>query len=224
MAVAIEESLSRAEAALAAGQGLAGTGFWSAVSDVKGQPELVDRYADRIAVIDNQAHRRLAMLVVPLWMGTTLMILATIGAIALIGWAYSLTGWAAVIVFYLGFGALLVTTHSLGHLLVGSILGIGFQYWFLGRPSFPQQGGVKIDYSSYLRAPAQSRAWMHAAGAIVTKVMPFLLIGAAVAAGLPTWAVVLLPIIGVGVIVLDAVWSTKMSDWKKYKREMAFTR
>jgi hypothetical protein len=65
---------------------------------------------------------------------------------------------------------------------------------------------------------------MHAAGAIVTKAMPFLLIGAAVAAGLPTWAVVLLPIIGVGVIVLDAVWSTKVSDWKKYKREMAFAR
>ncbi|HJS71658.1 MAG TPA: hypothetical protein VJ858_02945 [Acidimicrobiia bacterium] len=224
MAVAIEESLARAEAALAADESLAGTGFWPAVSAVKRQPELVDRYADRIAAIDTDAHRRRAMLVVPLWLGTTLMILATVAATALVGWAYTLNGLTAVIVFYLGFGALLVTTHSLGHLLVGSILGIGFQYWFLGKPSFPLQGGVKIDYASYLRARAESRAWMHAAGAIVTKAMPFLLIGAALAAGLPTWAVVLLPIIGVGVIVLDAVWSTKMSDWKKYKREMAFAR
>lgn len=224
MAVAIEESLARAEAAVSAGGGLAGTGFWSAVSAVKRQPELVDRYADRIAAIDTEAHRRWALLVVPLHVGTTAMILATLAAIVLIGWSYSLSGLSAVIAFYLGFGALLVTTHSLGHLVVGSILGIGFQYWFLGKPSFPLQGGVKIDYSSYLRATAQSRAWMHAAGAIVTKAMPFLLIGAAVAADLPTWAVALLPVIGVGVIVLDAVWSTKMSDWKKYKREMGFAR
>ena len=218
----MEESLDRAETAVAAGESLSGTGFWSAVSTVKRHPELVGRYADRIAAIDTVALRRWALLVVPLWLGTILMLLATGGAVALIGWAYSLEGFAAVAAFYVGFGALLVTTHGLGHLLVGSLLGIRFDYWFIGPPSFPMTGGVKIDYASYLRRPPRARAWMHAAGALTTKIVPFALIGAAIAADLPAWAVWPIPIIGVAAVLTDAVWSTKRSDWKKFRREMSF--
>lgn len=218
----IEESLTRAETAVEAGEGLSGTGFWAAVSEVKREPELVDRYAGRIAAIDSRALRQWALLVVPLWLGTSLMLVASAGALALIGWAYPLTGVTAVFVFYVGFGALLVTTHGLGHLVVGWSLGIRFDYWFLGPISFPLTGGVKIDYESYLRAPARSRAWMHASGAIVTKAVPFLLIGAAIAADLPAWSVWALVAIGVAGVLLDAIWSTKRSDWKKFKREMAF--
>ena len=63
---------------------------------------------------------------------------------------------------------------------------------------------------------------MHASGAIVSKLVPFALIGAAVAADLPSWAVWLLPVIGGVTIVTDVLWSTKKSDWKKFSREMAF--
>lgn len=225
MAVAstsVEESLQRAETAVSAGEGLSGTGFWAAVAMVKRQPEMVERYADRIAGIDESAFRQWAMLVVPLWPGTVLMLLATAGAIAMIGWAYSLDGLAAVVIFYLGFGTLLVTTHGLGHLLVGSMVGIRFGHWFMGPLSFPLTGGVKIDYGSYLRTPARARAWMHAAGALTTKIIPFALIGAAFAADLPVWAVWGLPIIGVAAILTDVVWSTQKSDWRKFHREMSF--
>lgn len=218
----VEESLDRAESAVASGEGLSGTGFWSAVSTVKANSELVDRYADRISEIDDRAFRQWALFIVPLWLGTLLMLVATTGAIALIGWAYYLEGFAAVIVFYLGFGALLVTTHSLGHLLVGSILGIRFEYWFMGPPSFPLTGGVKIDYRTYLRVSPRARAWMHAAGALTTKIVPFALIGAALAADLPAWAVWTLPVIGLAAIATDVLWSTKKSDWKKFRREMGF--
>jgi hypothetical protein len=51
--------------------------------------------------------------------------------------------------------------------------------------------------------------------------MPFAFIGAAIAAGVPTWVPWALLVIGVVEIVTDIVWSTKASDWKKYKREMA---
>jgi hypothetical protein len=218
----VEESLDRAEVSVSSGEGLSGTGFWSAVSTVKQNPELVDRYADRIAEIDERGFRQWALLVVPLWLGTVLMLLATAGAIALVGWAYFLEGLAAVAAFYVGFGALLVTTHGLGHLLVGSLVGIRFLYWFMGPPSFPLTGGVKIDYRTYLRAPARARAWMHAAGAITTKIVPFALIGAAIAAELPAWAIWGLAIIGAAAVLTDVVWSTKKSDWKKFRREMSF--
>lgn len=220
----IEESLTRARDAVDAGEGLSGTGFWPVVSEVKSHPELVDEYANQIAEIDARALGQWAILVVPLTLGTVLMSVATVIAVGLVGWAYSLTGFAAVVAFYVGFGALLVTTHGLGHLLVGRLMGIKFGYWFLGPPSFPLKGGVKIDYSTYLRAPAASRAWMHAAGAITTKLVPFALTGAAFAADLPAWAAWVVPAIGVAAIFMDVLWSTKRSDWKKFRREMAFAR
>ena len=65
------------------------------------------------------------------------------------------------------------------------------------------QPGVKVDYASYLRVPARSRAWMHASGAIVTKIVPFALIGAALAADVPSWVVWVLVAVGIGQMVTD---------------------
>jgi hypothetical protein len=61
---------------------------------------------------------------------------------------------------------------------------------------------------------------MHASGAIATKIIPFALIGAAIAADLPAWAVWGLAVIGIASIVTDVLWSTRSSDWKRFKREM----
>lgn len=218
---AIEESLSRAEAAVSAGESLAGTGFWRAVSEVKRHPELVERYADRIAHIDAQAHRNWAMLIVPLRLGTVLAIVVTLIGLASIWWAYHLTDWAQVLTFLAGVGILLGSTHTLAHLVVGRLMGIRFTYWFVGEVSRPQPG-VKTDYSSYLRTEANKRAWMHASGALATKAIPFLLIGAAVAAELPTWIVWALVGLGVAMILADVFWSTNASDWKRFSRERAF--
>lgn len=217
---AIEETLSRAEIALESGDGLSGTGFWRAVATVKRQPELVDRYADRIAAIDERAHRDWALLIIPVGLGTVLAVLATIAGLVLVGWAYALDDWAAVVVFFIGFGVLVASTHVLGHFLVGSLAGIRFSYWFVGEVRRPQPG-VKVDYASYLRAKPSRRAWMHASGAIVTKLIPFLLIGAAIAADLPIWVAWVLAGFGAATIVIDIIWSTKASDWKRFRREMA---
>jgi hypothetical protein len=217
----VESALTRAEDALEAGNDLDGTGFWSAVSRVKENPELSERYADRIAGIEERAFRDWALVTVPLGLGTTLMITATLGGLALIWWAYALEGLAAVIAFYVGLGALLVTTHGLAHLVVGAITGIRFTCWFIGSVLQPQPG-VKIEYSSYLRTRPRRRAWMHASGAIVTKLVPFALLGAAIAADLPLWAVWGVVAIGVLAIITDIVWSTSKSDWKRFRREMEF--
>jgi len=217
----VESALTRAEDALEAGNDLSDTGFWSAVSRVKENPELAERYADRIAAIDDRAFRDWALLTVPLWLGTALMIAGTVGGLALVWWAYALEGWWAVISFFAGLGVLLVTTHGLAHLVTGAIAGIGFTCWFIGSILQPQPG-VKVDYSSYLRAGPRRRAWMHASGAIVTKTVPFALLGAAIAADLPFWAVWAVVLIGVAAIITDIVWSTSKSDWKRFRREMGF--
>jgi hypothetical protein len=217
----IERALATAEAQVAAGHGLAGTGFWAAVATVKADGDLVDRYADRIAAIDQDAFAQWALLTVPKVLGTSLAFLGTGAGLVFVGASYSLDGLAAVVIFYLGFGALLVSTHALAHLIVGQILGIQFTRWFVASPTRPQPG-VKIDYATYLRAPASRRAWMHASGALVTKIIPFALIGGAIAAGLPTWAVLGLAVIGTAMIITDVLWSTTSSDWMKYRREMKF--
>lgn len=217
----VESALTRAEDALEAGNDLTGTGFWGAVSRVKENPELSDRYADRIAGIEQRAFRDWALVMVPLGLGTMLMVAGTLGGLALVWWAYALTGLGAVIAFYVGLGTLLVTTHGLAHLVVGAISGIRFTNWYIGSLQRPQPG-VKIDYSTYLRTRARRRAWMHASGAIVTKLVPFALLGAAIAADLPLWAVWGVVAIGVVAIVTDIVWSTSKSDWKRFRREMEF--
>jgi hypothetical protein len=94
-----------------------------------------------------------------------------------------------------------------------------FTHWFVASISQPQPG-VKLNYRSYLRTPPRRRAWMHAAGALVTKLIPFLVIPAALAADLPGWVIWVLVTVGVATIITDVVWSTKASDWKRFRREM----
>jgi hypothetical protein len=64
---------------------------------------------------------------------------------------------------------------------------------------------------------------MHASGAIVTKVIPFLLIGVALLmSAIPTWVPIALLALGIIQIVADSAWSTKSSDWAKFSREMTY--
>ncbi len=220
---AITETLRAAESAVRSGQPPGPSGFWKAVEAVKADPALIEEHADRIGVIDSIAFRRWALVTVPLWIGNLVMIGGALFGLALIAWSYSLDGTAAGVAFTLGFGAILVTTHSLAHLLVGTFFGIRFTRWFMGSIRRPTPG-VKVDYASYLRSPAASRAWMHASGAILTKLVPFALIGAALAADVPAWTLAMLIVVGVVQIATDVLWSTKASDWSKFSREMSFSR
>ena len=65
---------------------------------------------------------------------------------------------------------------------------------------------------------------MHAAGAIATKVVPFLVIPYALAIGTETWVLVALLALGVVQIVFDLLYSVRSSDWKKFRREMRLAR
>ncbi len=219
----IVSALERAEASVEAGSGLAGTGFWKAVGAVKQDPSLVEEFADRIADIDRRAFTQWAFLTIPAAVGTTLAVLGTVAGLVLVYLAYSADDPWNWLLLLAGTGITLVTTHGLGHLVMGSLMGMRFTHWFVGKISQPQPG-VKVDYATYLRAPARSRAWMHASGAIVTKSIPFLALGPALVIPVPGWVTVLLIVGGIATIVTDVAWSTKSSDWKKFKREMGYAR
>ena len=83
---------------------------------------------------------------------------------------------------------------------------------------------MKSDYGTYLRADPDSRAWMHASGALATKLAPFLALAWWPASGAPWWAAAVLAALGVLQIVTDVALSTKSSDWKKFRREKAIAR
>ena len=198
-------------------------GFWRAVAAVKRHPELVDRYATRIATIDRAAFRRRIRLAFPVTLGVILLDLGLFGGLLLLGIATFVDHPWREIVVLVAAGALDVTTHGLAHLAVGTFVGIDFTHWFVDLPKRPQPG-FKIDYASYLRASPRQRAWMHAAGAIATKLTPFLVIPYALAIGTEAWATLVLLALGVVQILTDVLYSVRASDWKKFRREMRLAR
>ena len=221
--VEIERVLSGLEARLQADPeaGLARSGFWKAVAAVKRSPELVDEFADRIAAVDREGFKRWALLTVPVAVGTALAGVGVIAGLVLVALAYSTPDPWNGLLFLGGNGVLLVATHGLAHLVVGRMMGIRFTHWFIGNMKRPQPG-VKTDYATYLVTPANRRAWMHASGALFTKIVPFALLPAGLIAGVPNWAIWLLVASGVLSILTDAAWSTTSSDWMKFRRERSY--
>lgn len=217
----IEGRLDRAERAVQEGAGLSGTGFWSAVGAVKQDTALADTYGARIATIDRAAFEAWALFTVPAAVGTVVMVVGTLVGLGFVWAAYGASDLWAGLFLLLGTGITLVTTHGLAHLVVGRAVGMRFTHWFVGTLSRPQPG-VKVDYATYLVTPAKARAWMHASGALVTKAIPFFALGPALVIGVPGWVTGLLIAVGVAQIVTDVAWSTKASDWKKFRREMRF--
>jgi hypothetical protein len=65
---------------------------------------------------------------------------------------------------------------------------------------------------------------MHASGAVATKLAPFLALVFFATADAAAWARFALLGLGVLLIVTDVLFSTKTSDWKKVRRELAVAR
>jgi hypothetical protein len=219
----IDAVLAACEQAVASGgqPDLRAEGFWAAVAAIKGNPSLVDEFSGRVAAIDTVVFTRWALIAVPFAVGTALVLAGTVVGLVLVGLAYGFDQPWNGLTLLAGTGVLLVTTHSLGHVLAGVAAGMRFTHWFVGTIRMPHPG-VKVDYATYLAAPARARAWMHASGAIVTKTIPFLMLGAALAMEAPWWAVAALAAAGVVALITDVLWSTKSSDWKKFRRELRY--
>ena len=219
----IESTLVAAERELAAAGApdLRAVGFWRAVASVKRRPAVVSRFGTRIAAIDRAAFTRHVRMRTDASVGAVVLALAAAVGLLLLGVAASLDHPLREIVLLIGAGALDGTTHGLAHFVVGSLLGIRFSDWFIAPPKPP---GFKVDYASYLAATATRRAWMHASGAIVTKLVPFAIVPYALAIRCDTWSIAVLLALGVVQLATDALFSVRSSDWKKFRREMRATR
>ena len=215
----------RIEAAVDAGQtDLRELGFWRLLARVKADPALATHWADQAGRIDRKAFEARVHPRFPVWVGNLVLLLEAVAGAFAVGVALEASSEtvAGLALVFAG-GAWTVAFHSPAHWLIGRMVGIGFTSYFLGGP-FPRRPGLKIDYATYLRATPTARAWMHASGAVATKLAPFVALAFWPATDAPVWAALALVALGVLLIVTDVVFSTKSSDWKKVKRERRIAR
>ncbi len=116
-------------------------------------------------------------------------------------------------------------SHDLTHHIVGRIMGIKFQYYFLGRSGITKLKlplifrlmehvpvlVLKIDKSSLGNVSVAARRWMHTSGAITSMVLPLLVLPTSYSLG-PTWVGVLFTILAVGNDLFTLYFSPKSGD------------
>jgi hypothetical protein len=208
-------------------------GFWRLVALIKRDDELIDRYAAQVGRIDAKAFRAGVRFRAPVWVAVVLQLLGigvAVGLVAFVVWnAGSGPGRALDVELASGVGLLLAAfalaagIHTFAHLIVGRSVGIRFTDFFFAIPP-PPLPGLKTDYATYLRTDPSARAWMHASGALATKLAPFAILAFAPTAAAPGWSVAVLMALGIFQIATDVLFSTKRSDWKKVRRELAVAR
>ena len=202
---------------------LAGLGFWRLIASIKRDPVMTIELADQVGRIDRDAFRARVRLRVPVWFGTAAMIAVVLVGVAAVVLAGFWSGAMAGVALLVAGGAWSVGIHSPAHQAYAWFSGIGMTDYFLGGPP-PPRPGVKTDYASYLRTDPSRRAWFHASGALATKVAPFVAVALSPLTNAPGWAVIAMAAYGVFQIVTDVAFSTRTSDWKKYRRERAIAR
>ena len=215
----------RIEAAVDAGEtDLRALGFWRLLAKVKTDRALAAHWAEQAGRIDRRAFERGVRFRVPVWFGNLLLLLAIAAggvavAIAVSTDSPELAGWALV------FAALdwSASFHAPAHWVVGRMVGMRFLAYYV-HDWIPPVPGLKIDYETYLRTGPEARAWMHASGAIASKIGPFLALAFWPASAAPAWAAWAIAGYGALIIATDVFISTRKSDWKRFRREMRIAR
>ena len=220
-----EEAFGRIEAALDSGNtDLRALGFWRLVERVKAEPALARHWSEIAGRIDRKAFESRVRLRVPVWVGNLLLLLGTVaGGVAVWLATRTTSGLIAGLALVFAGGVWSVTVHDLAHWVVGRMVGIGFSSYFISGP-FPPRPGLKTQYETYLRAEPTARAWMHASGAIATKLAPFAALAFWPATVAPGWAAWALIALGVLQIATDILFSVRRSDWKRVRRELRVAR
>jgi hypothetical protein len=221
----IDRRLADIERAVDAGAtDLSALGFWTVVRRAKADPDVAERIADRAGRIDRRAFEARVHPRAPVWLGNALLLAGLVaGGAAVAVASRSSSRLVAGVAIVLAAGMWSVSVHDLAHWLVGAVVGIGFLAYFLGGPP-PPRPGLKSRYETYLRASPAARAWMHASGAIATKLAPFAVLALYPTTRAPAWAAWIVLGIGVVQIATDIAFSTKSSDWMRFTREMSSAR
>jgi len=219
----IEAAFARIDAAVAAGDtDLRRLGFWRVLARVKPDPGLSDRWADEAGRIDRAVFERRVRLRVPVWLGNAALGAGTgIGAAGVVVALRSTDPAVAGAGLVVAAGVWSVSVHGLAHWAAGRVAGIRFASYFFRPGQLPPRPGIKTDYATYLRADPAERATMHAAGAVATKLAPFVALAFYPASRAPAWAFWTVLAIGLAQIATDVMFSTRTGDWSKVRRERA---
>jgi hypothetical protein len=215
----------RIEAAVDAGEtDLRALGFWRLLAKVKTDQTLAAHWAEPAGRIDRRAFEIGVRFRLPVWFGNLVLMLGIAAGGAAVGIALTtgspeLAGWALV------FAALdwSASFHTPAHWVVGRMVGMRFLAYYV-HDLIPPVPGLKIDYETYLRTPPEARAWMHASGALASKVGPLLALALWPASGAPAWAAWVILGYAAFIIATDIFISTRKSDWKRFRREMRIAR
>lgn len=220
-----QDAFSRIEAAVAEGEtDLAALGFWRVLSQVKRDPVLSSHWADAAGRIDRVAFESRVRLRFPIWFGNAVLVGATAAGVAAVIIAVQTTSpMVAGLALVFAAADWSTSVHGLAHWLAGRAVRIRFTSYFFDRP-FPPTPGVKTDYATYLRASPEARAWMHASGAIASKIAPLVALAFWPATVAPVWAALVIAVYTLVLIVIDVVYSVRYSDWKKVRRELRVAR
>ena len=218
------EALDRIEAQVHGGStDLGALGFWRVLAVIKRDPVMVIALADQAGRIDRVAFRARVRLRLPVWAGTLVLSAVVLAGAAAVVLAAIWTGTLAGLSLLAAAVAWSVGVHSPTHQLYAWFVGIRCTDYFLGGPP-PPRPGIKTDYATYLRTEPFRRAWFHASGAVATKLAPFVAVALSPLTNAPGWAVVAAAALGALQLVTDVVFSTRSSDWKKFRRERAIAR
>jgi hypothetical protein len=222
----LDDRLLRIEAGFSTGErDLRRLGLWKLVADVKRDPVASDRLAERIARIDRAAFERAVPLRFPVWFGNAVLVLGTLaGAVGIVVAGRADEDLIAALGVLFAAGAWSVSVHDLAHWAVGRAVGISFSAYFFPPRQFPPRPGIKIDYATYLRADPAGRVAMHAAGAVATKIAPFVALALWPVTRAPVWAAWATLAIGMFEVATDVLFSTKTGDWSKVRREREIAR
>jgi len=231
-----QDAFARMEREVRAGNAdLSGLGFWRLVRGVKLEPALARHWAEDVGRIDRLAFEARVRPRFPVAFGNAVLLLGMAISLVLAWFGLELarddpSSWLAGILVLAAGAGLSGAVHDLAHWLVGRLGGMRFVAYFLDGPLLIQPG-LKVDYATYLRASPGRRAAMHAAGAVASKLAPFIVFAwvyvvhrRAGSELLPEWSLWGLLALGALQIVTDVVWSTKRSDWRKVRRERAIAR
>lgn len=126
------------------------------------------------------------------------------------------------------------SSHPLAHYLVGRVYGIDTKYFFLGRSDFRKLGGALGRASGIMPTvgtrfePAQAasidktrRAFLFGSGAIVSTIAMLVTLILAIIFVFNTIALVLGTLLFVATLATEIIFSTKIGDLAKMKRELS---
>jgi hypothetical protein len=163
----VEEILGKLESEFGKGnyEAAKSLGFWRVVRAAKKEPKLAENVAERIGRLDKLLFESKVWTKLDYKFGTAIELLGAIIGLMLLYFGSTSMGVEST-VFYIASAIVLMTAlHPISHSIAGKLFGIKFHFYFLDGPMLVEPT-LKVDYSTYVRAPAKKRAIFHLAGAI----------------------------------------------------------